>query len=186
MLCQRLGCLEVHCAKLARVAEADVERLTIATKELLRARLMPSSCSWLGAVGPQPSDAFSRCCGRARVFTSNAGQFHWVGWPSMDRREMQIELGEGGDHLALAALEQGLLFDPVGLEVIFKVGSLSNKLSTDRTFVSLVVGKRNPPTLPALAFTAERENLLTVAARLSSFCGSSFSGNLGDAVVEVD
>ena len=104
----------------------------------------------------------------------------------MDRREMQIELGEGGDHLALATLEQGLLFDPVGLEVIFKVGSLSNKLSTDRTFVSLVVGKRNSATLPALAFTAERENLLTVAARLSSFCRSRFPGNLGDAVVEVD
>ena len=104
----------------------------------------------------------------------------------MNRCEMQVELGEGGDHLALATLEHRLLFDPVGLEVIFKVGSLSNKLSTDRTFVSLIVGKRNPATLPALAFTAERENLLTVAAGLSSFCGSSFSGNLGDAVVEVD
>ena len=42
MLCQRLRCLEVHCAELAGVSVGDMERLSIPAKELLRTALMVS------------------------------------------------------------------------------------------------------------------------------------------------
>ena len=75
---------------------------------------------------------------------------------------MQVELGKGGDHFALPALEQRLLFDPMCLQVVFKVGPLCNKFSTNRTLMSQVVGKGNSATLPGIPFTAKRDNFLTV------------------------
>ena len=80
----------------------------------------------------------------------------------MHRGQVQIELGKGGDHLALPALEQRLLLDPVCLQVVFKVGPLGNKFSTDRALVSKVVGEGNSATLSGIPFTAKRDNLLTV------------------------
>ena len=81
----------------------------------------------------------------------------------MDRGEMQIELSKGGDHFTLPALEQRLLFDSVCLQVVFKVGPLGNKFSTDRALVSKVVGKGNSATV-SIPITAKRDNLLTVTA----------------------
>ena len=81
----------------------------------------------------------------------------------MDRGEVQVELSKGGDHFALPALEQRLLFDPVCLQVVFKVGPLGNKFSTDRALVSKVVGKGNSATLQ-IPFAAKGDNLLTVTA----------------------
>ena len=72
----------------------------------------------------------------------------------MDRGEVQIELSKGGDHFALAALEQRLLFDPVCLQVVFKVGPLGHQFSTDRTLVGKVVGKGNSATL-SITFAAK-------------------------------
>ena len=54
-------------------------------------------------------------------------------------REVVVHLGEGGGNITVSTEEDGLVVDPVGLQVILKVGSLSNQFVADRAAVAGVV-----------------------------------------------